>query len=75
MNEITRAKNKAGRHVLLRAVRACKWNLSRAAKQLGLGKCSDVVRYLRILAPVEYQAAREAGLIRHGGDMRRARRA
>jgi hypothetical protein len=70
MNAIVEARNLAARKLLLRVVRQCRWNLTRAAKRLRVLSSTDVIRYLRTLAPKEYQAARKAGLIRRGGNMR-----
>lgn len=56
----------AGRTLLLGTCEALKWDLAEVAKTLDLATSADVIRALRELAPVEYEAARERGDIRRG---------
>ena len=60
------AAREAQRKALLRAWKANDWNLSRTAETLQMGSSSAVIRALKLLAPEEYDAAREDGRIRAG---------
>jgi len=60
------AAREAQRKALLRALKAHEWNLARTAEALAMGSGSAVIRALKLLAPEEYDAAREDGRIRAG---------
>ena len=60
------AKAKAQKALLLKTLKANRYNLSAVAEALNMGPATAVSRALRTLAPVEYEAAKAAGLISQG---------
>ena len=59
------------RRVLLAVAEEYQWRLTEMARPLGLYSCSEVLRYVKELAPAEYEAARVDGRIVRGGATRR----
>lgn len=76
-NLLAQAANKAVRDEALKACVAADWNLSKAARALGLIHAANLIRTLRRVALPEYLQAKKSGLIRycHKGAMSNARRA
>lgn len=63
------AARKAQREALLATLEACGWRLTEAGAAIGLnGGAGNVLRSIRSLGlSAEYEAAKAAGKIRHGG--------
>lgn len=62
------AAEAAQREALLSTLNEAEWNLSEAARRLGMHTAGNVIRYIKRLdLEAEYNAAHKAGLIRPGG--------